>query len=88
MNKDEFIMEINETLPDINLKDTDFEYTEKDTSNLPELSGNVVIIAGPLTSEVTIKYNGVEKTYKAGHGTTFPCEFIDDYKKGIFSSNA
>ncbi len=85
MQKNEFIAEINRTVPRINLKDEDIEYIYRDTSNLPELTGNTVAAVGILRAEVTITYNGKTKMYQAEHGTTFPCEFIDDYKDGFFS---
>lgn len=85
MQKHEFIEEINRTIKGINLTDDNIEYIYKDTSNLPELSGNTVAAVGRWTAEVTITYNGKTKTYQAEDGTTFPCEFINDYNDGYYS---
>lgn len=84
MQKETFISEINRTIASINLTDDELIYEYKDTSSLPELSGNTVAAIGRLTEEITITYKGKTKTYKAGDGTTFPCEFIDDYNNGYY----
>ena len=85
MQKEEFIREINRTITEIDLKDEYIEYAYSDTSNFPELYGNTVAAVGPLTADVTIRYKGKTKTYKAEHGTTFPCEFISDYQNGYYA---
>lgn len=82
MKKHEFIKEVNDTIEGINLTNEDIDYIYKDTSNLKD-TGDITI--GYLTATVTITYKGKKKTYQAGHGTTFPCEFIDDYNNGYYS---
>lgn len=86
MNKTAFINEINDTLK-ISLNPDDVEYDYKDTSGLRDhLGGNTVAAVGPDTGEVTITYFPTKKSkkYDAGHGTTFPCEFIKDWEAGYF----
>lgn len=85
MQKKEFINEINRTVPNINLTDEEVDYVYKDTSNIPELGGNTVAAIGRFTAEITITYKGKTKTYRAEDGTTFPCEFIDDYKNDFYA---
>ncbi len=85
MQKDEFIAEVNRTIPGINLTDENIKYIYKDTSNIPAVSGKTIVSVGRLTADVTITFQGKTKTYQAEDGTTFPNEFINNYKAGYFS---
>lgn len=85
MNKHHFILEINESIPGIELKDEDIVYDYKDTSNLEQVGGSVLASVGPDTGEITITYKGKTNTYLAGDGTTFPNEFIKDYNSGVYN---
>lgn len=40
----------------------------------------------PITGTVTIKRrsSGIERTYQAGYGSTWPAQFSDDLNNGVF----
>ncbi len=57
----------------------DFELTEK-----RDLPSDSEIYAITETVAIKRKSNGVEKWYLAGHWSTWPADFSDDLKKGVF----
>lgn len=86
MTKNEFINEINRTIPGINLTSEVLGYEVLDTSAPTDtLSNSVGAVVGTWNEDITITLNGKTKTYRSGNGTTFPCEFIADYKEDYYS---
>ncbi len=68
------------SISDIGLDVVDFEIKkQEDTMKGTEVQ--------PITGTITIcrKSTRKEKTYRAGHGSTWPVEFSDDLKNGIFN---
>lgn len=57
----------------------DFELIEQ--QDLPS-GGEIYAITGTVT--IKRKSSGIEKTYRAGHGSTWPTEFSDDLNVGTF----
>jgi hypothetical protein len=58
---------------------SDFELKEK---QFPTSGGPIYVIKGSVT--ITRKSTGIERTYPAGHGSSWPASFHDDLTKGIF----
>ena len=76
---------INLTIDDINLTNDNVDYKHIDTSNSPALEGDIVGSIVPLRGEAHVTFNHKTKVYPTGHGTTFPCDFINDYRDGHYS---
>lgn len=53
-----------------------------------ELDEPTVAVIVHDTGKVPITYlpTNISREYKAGHNTTFPCEFIDDWKNKVFKN--
>lgn len=85
MDADEFFEEVSRTLG-IKLLPKDFEYRSVDEA-LPPPSGPTVATIGPWRQTVTITHlpSGKSKSYAAGHGSSFPVEFIADWQAGEFA---
>lgn len=85
MKPGEFFDEVNRTM-NSNLKPQDFEYRCVDDQT-PTPAGDTVAQISTWHQTVTITYlpTGATRTYHAGHGTTFPVAFINDWKAGAFS---
>lgn len=88
MEADEFFAEVNR-VPGFQLQPAEFDYRCEDDPSPPPTGGTVAVIT-PLFQTVTIKYipTAVVREYRAGHGSTFPVEFIDDWKAGLFEAAA
>lgn len=85
MEASSFFGEVNRT-ENWSLKPSDFEYVCTDDDPSSELGENTVAEIQPWYQTVTITYlpTGIKKSYAAGHGSTFPVEFIDDWKDNLF----
>ena len=60
-------------------RDSDFELTEK----ADETRGTgVQAVTGTVT--IRCKSSGVERTYKAGYGSTWPAQVDQDLSRGVF----
>ncbi|HYD86233.1 MAG TPA: hypothetical protein VEA80_02050 [Vitreimonas sp.] len=85
MEANEFFEEVNRTM-NTDLKPQDFEYRCVDDPT-PAPAGATVAEIGPWYQTVTITHlpTGKTRTYRAGHDSTFPMPFIDDWKAGVFN---
>ncbi|MBT5031960.1 MAG: hypothetical protein HOM55_06665 [Proteobacteria bacterium] len=59
----------------------DFEIFEEPD---PPGDGDLYFVKGTVT--IKRKSNDIEKAYRAGHGTAWPTEIIDDLNRGLFES--
>ena len=55
----------------------------KEARDLPS-SGSTYAVTGSVT--VKRKITGTEKTYLAGHGSSWPAAFYEDLKQGVFGA--
>jgi len=60
-------------------QENDFELTQQRD---PTSGTGIYAITGMVT--IRCKPNGREKTYKAGHGSSWPSQFHDDLACGVF----
>ena len=67
------------TITEKGLDPTEFTLKEKEES----MKGTVI---QSVTGHVTVKRKatGAEKTYKAGHGSSWPADFARDLDRGLF----
>lgn len=66
------------SIKSVGLDPSDFELIEKE--DLP--SGTIYRLTGTVT--IRRRSNKREKTYRAGHGSSWPAEFDCDLKKKVF----
>lgn len=84
MEASEFFAEVNLTM-NTDLKPQDFEYRCVDDQTPTPVGATVAeISAWRQTITITYLTTGRTRTYPAGHGSTFPVPFIDDWKAGAF----
>lgn len=60
-------------------RNADFEITQKPN---PTSGAGVQAVTGTVT--VRCKRSGVERTYRAGYGSTWPAEVDQDLARGVF----
>lgn len=85
MEQSEFFDEVNRTRG-WSLNPSDFQYRCVDDELGKQLEGNAVVEIRPWYQTATITYlpSGKTKSYAAGHGSTFPVEFIKDWEENFF----
>lgn len=59
---------------------------EPDDFDVTEVSKHEKGVNHTVTGSIIVKRlsNGIEKTYKSGHGSTWPTHFSDDLYSGLF----
>lgn len=70
------------SIKQLGFKDNDFEMSQ---TPAPLSGGGIQPIVGTVT--VKRKSTGANKTYQAGHGSSWPASFHDELKKGVFGAS-
>lgn len=65
----------------LGFQENDFELTQQRD---PTSGTGIYSITGAVT--IRRKQNGIEKAYRAGHGSSWPAQFHDDLTHGVFGN--